>query len=86
MIAPDTGLLHLADFLDVRSIGIFGPTSKDLLGAFLSSNNVKNAVQVYQPDKWNLKKATEPDNKMYKLSTRMLLNKVRSILNEKNIM
>jgi heptosyltransferase-1 len=80
VIAPDTGLLHLADFLNIQSIGIFGPTSKDLLGGFLCDENKKNAIQVYWPERWNLKKTTKSHNQMYKLSSRMMLEKVLAIL------
>ena len=34
LIAPDTGLLHLADFLGIPAIGIFGPTNKLKHGPF----------------------------------------------------
>lgn len=85
VIAPDTGLLHLADFLDTQSIGIFGPTNKNLLGAFLNCKNVHNAIQVYAPNQWNLKKTTQSGNQMYKLTSRMMLEKVLATLsNSKN--
>lgn len=80
VLAPDTGLLHMADFLGVKAVGIFGPTNKDLLGGFLNQYNVENAIQVYRPDQWNFKKTTQADNNMYKLSSRMLLDKLREEL------
>jgi len=46
LIAPDTGILHLADFVGVRSIGIFGPTLVSKHGPFINSENMKNAIQV----------------------------------------
>jgi heptosyltransferase-1 len=46
VIAPDTGLLHLADFLGIQSIGIFGPTNKKKHGPFLKNENKQNAFQV----------------------------------------
>lgn len=87
LIAPDTGLLHLADFLDVPTIGIFGPTSKDLQGAFLKNENILNAIQVYNcedsndTNESNFKKSTDSNSNMYKLKSNMLLEKVIQILN-----
>jgi lipopolysaccharide heptosyltransferase I len=39
VIAPDTGLLHLADYLAIPAIGLFGPTNKDRHGPFLQPIN-----------------------------------------------
>lgn len=86
LIAPDTGLLHLADFLNVTTIGIFGPTSKDLQGAFLKNENVINAIQVYNfqdsnsTNESNFKKTTDSKGSMYKLKPEMLLEKALQIL------
>lgn len=80
VIAPDTGLLHMADFLGIKAIGIFGPTNKDVLGGFLTRYNVKSAIQVYKPNRWNLKKTTQAHGNMYKLNARMLLDKLREDL------
>lgn len=80
VIAPDTGLLHLADFLDIKTIAIFGPTNKELLGPFLNADNIKNAVQVYHPDQWNLKKTTKAQHDMCKLSPESLLKKTKESL------
>lgn len=80
LIAPDTGLLHLADFLDIKTIGIFGPTNKELVGPFLNVDNIKNAIQVYKPDQWNLKKTTKVQNNMYKLKPETLLEKIKELL------
>jgi heptosyltransferase-1 len=87
LIAPDTGLLHLADFLNVATIGIFGPTSKDLQGPFLKNENMRNAIQVYnfqdsiESNGSNFQKATTSKSSMYKLQPDMLLKKVLQILN-----
>ena len=49
IIAPDTGVLHLADFLGTPSLGIFGPTTVEKHGPFLSKKNQHNAIQVACP-------------------------------------
>ncbi|MCK4264836.1 glycosyltransferase family 9 protein [Candidatus Babeliales bacterium] len=46
LIAPDTGILHLADFLGTSTIGLFGPTLKEKHGPFLISKNIKNCIQI----------------------------------------
>ncbi len=49
LIAPDTGILHIADFLQKKSIGIFGPTLAKKHGPFLLKENIKNAIQIKCP-------------------------------------
>jgi len=46
VLAPDTGLLHLCDYLGVKTVGIFGPTLKKRHGPFLDGDNVKQALQI----------------------------------------
>ena len=46
LIAPDTGILHLGDFLGTTTIGLFGPTLASRHGPFLSQKNVRNAIQI----------------------------------------
>ncbi len=87
LIAPDTGLLHLADFLNVTTVGIFGPTNKELQGPFLKNENMLNAIQVYnfqdsiESNRSNFQKTTTSKSSMYKLQPDMLLEKVLQILN-----
>jgi len=45
LIAPDTGLLHLADFLGTKTIGLFGPTLASKHGPFLTTNNITRTIQ-----------------------------------------
>jgi lipopolysaccharide heptosyltransferase I len=47
LIAPDTGLLHLADFLGTLSIGLFCPTLASSHGPFLHKKNIVSAIQVH---------------------------------------
>ncbi|HBS47667.1 TPA: hypothetical protein DEO28_04885 [Candidatus Dependentiae bacterium] len=46
LVAPDTGFLHMADFLQVKTIAIFGPTSAKMHGPFILTENIENAIQV----------------------------------------
>ena len=89
LIAPDTGLLHIADFLGQKSIGIFGPTSLKKHGPFLSSANIKNAIQVNCPHYYqkthgkigkNNKKDSIKHDCMYKLSSESLFKKILQVL------
>lgn len=91
LIAPDTGLLHLADFLDVTTIGIFGPTNKELQGPFLKDINIENAIQTgnilqtgFQANnnmnESNFQKSTPYQTNMCKLQPSMLLDKVLHLL------
>jgi len=45
VIAPDTGLLHLADFIGTQTIGIFGPTHGIKHGPFLHEKNRQAILQ-----------------------------------------
>ena len=42
VIAPDTGILHLADAVGAPTIGLFGPTSPKIHGPILHDHNAKN--------------------------------------------
>jgi lipopolysaccharide heptosyltransferase I len=81
LIAPDTGLLHMADFVGTRSIGIFGPTLAKKHGPFFSEKNIANVVQVecahrYQKFHEKSKYGGEIGDCMYKLSPDRLLDLV----------
>jgi len=52
LIAPDTGILHLADFLGTNAIGLFGPTLASKHGPFLTEANIKNAIQIPCPHRY----------------------------------
>ena len=45
LIAPDTGVLHLADFIGAKSIALFGPTLALRHGPFLRLGNQQHAQQ-----------------------------------------
>jgi heptosyltransferase-1 len=49
LIAPDTGLLHIADFLGTPAIGIFGPTNKEKHGPFWTKINKALCIQIPCP-------------------------------------
>jgi lipopolysaccharide heptosyltransferase I len=81
LIAPDTGILHLADFLQKKSIAIFGPTLALRHGPFLVNENIKNAIQIkcphhYQKTHGNSKNSSNKNNCMYKLTPEELAQKV----------
>jgi len=46
LIGPDTGLVHLADFLQIKTISIFGPTMASVHGPFVRVENIENAIQI----------------------------------------
>jgi len=79
LIAPDTGIFHLADFLGTDSIGFFGPTLAHRHGPFLTQKNIKNAIQVECPHLY--KKSHDGANCMKKLSPEQLLKNVLSYIN-----
>lgn len=45
VVAPDTGILHLADFLSVQTIALFGPTNAETHGPFWEQTNRESVVQ-----------------------------------------
>jgi heptosyltransferase-1 len=49
LLAPDTGILHLADALSVPAIGIFCPTSAKKHGPWLTEENKKLVIQISCP-------------------------------------
>ena len=72
MVAPDTGLLHLADFVGTRSIALFGPTFAYRHGPFITVSNQRYAQQAicphaYQKQHGTQKSIDEKNNCMYTL-------------------
>ncbi|MCF7799956.1 glycosyltransferase family 9 protein [Candidatus Babeliales bacterium] len=84
-IAPDTGLLHMADFLNKKTIGIFGPTLVKKHGPFFNQANIKNAIQIkcsYLYKRSHTKnKFIKNKNCMYNLTPENLFVKIKQILN-----
>lgn len=77
IIAPDTSFLHCADFLGVVSIGLFGPTSSQKHGPFLTSENMKSVLQA--PCKHFYQKTHGHDQDCMRLLTPdMVLEKIDS--------
>jgi len=52
LVAPDTGILHLADFLGTKAIGLFGPTLASRHGPFLTKKNITNTKQISCPHRY----------------------------------
>jgi len=85
VIGPDTGLIHLADFLKIPSIGIFGPTNKHIHGPFITPTNIANAIQIDCPHHYKKKHSHKrwqkiKQNCMLQLKADMVFNRVRSLL------
>ncbi len=77
VIAPDTGLLHIADFLGSPALGIFGPTHKEKHGPFLTTINKELSLQIACPHFYQ--KTHGPDktlNCMAALTPQQLLDQV----------
>jgi len=86
IIAPDTGLLHCADFLGTPSLGIFGPTLATRHGPFLQPANQRNAIQIacphmYQKRHAATKWAQVEQNCMLTLEAATVHKKIVNILN-----
>lgn len=82
LIAPDTGLLHLADFLNTKTIAIFGPTSVKKHGPFLNYDNIKNAIQVPCTHYYQKSHGNDDDPKencMYQLKPEDLFEKIKNV-------
>ncbi|MBU4269376.1 glycosyltransferase family 9 protein [Candidatus Dependentiae bacterium] len=87
LLAPDTGLLHLADFLQKNAIGIFGPTKAKIHGAYINKFNIDNAIQIecphyYEKTHGNTKNSSKSNNCMYKLNAETLGRKILYLLGD----
>lgn len=88
LIGPDTSFLHIADFLGVSAIGLFGPTSKDIHGPFLHAQNSAHALQAPCTHRYQKTHGRTTDNKniancMEKLTPAMVADHAKNILNTK---
>ena len=79
LVAPDTGLLHIADFLGTKTIGIFGPTSAKRHGPFLNTINKDNVIQINCPHIYQ-RTHGNPGKCMHLLSPEALLDKITTIV------
>lgn len=77
LIAPDTGILHLADFLKTKIIGLFGPTLATKHGPFLTKENIANAIQI--PCTHRYKKCHKNSDCMSALSAKILFTRASSV-------
>lgn len=90
VIAPDTGLLHLADYLGVQTIGIFGPTLARRHGPFLQTRNIHNALQIqcphlYEKKHGNMQKTGKNTTCMHTLKPDVVLAKIETIVGAKGM-
>ena len=80
LIAPDTGLLHLGDYLGIETIGIFGPTSAKKHGPFFSDTNKKNVIQIPCSHYYQKQHGSEKISCMMQLTPSMLLKNIKFAL------
>jgi heptosyltransferase I len=81
IIAPDTGLLQLADLLETTTIGLFGPTNKNSHGPFFCKKSIKACQQALcrcknQKTHRNCLYIDEPNNCMYSISADQLYKQI----------
>jgi ADP-heptose:LPS heptosyltransferase len=81
LIAPDTGLLHIADFLGINTIGIFGPTSAKQHGPFLNTKNKERSMQIDCPHVYQ-KTHGNPGQCMHTLTPEDMLEKIKTIISQ----
>ncbi len=85
VIAPDTGLLHLADFLGTSAIGIFGPTHKEKHGPFWTDINKKLTIQIACPHFYQKNHGAHgTPNCMAGLTPQQLIDQVSRYLEKQN--
>jgi len=82
LIAPDTGLLHLADFLNTKTIGLFGPTLASRHGPFLNETNRQSSIQIECAHRYE--KTHRSQNCMSSLSADQLICYSDSASEQKN--
>lgn len=78
VIAPDTGLLHLADFIGTQTIGIFGPTHGIKHGPFLHEKNRQAICQIPCPHYYQ--KTHEQHDCMANLMPETVVTHIKQIL------
>lgn len=81
LVCPDSGLLHLADYLGTPVIGIFGPTSKIKHGPFWTKGNNEQSIQVPCPHHY--KKHHHPGgiDCMAALQPQTVIQRIQTIIN-----
>lgn len=52
LVAPDTGILHLADAAGTPMLGLFGPTLPQIHGPIISGTHLKNTIQASCPHRY----------------------------------
>lgn len=87
VIAPDTGLLHLADFLGTSTIGFFGPTHGIKHGPALVLPNERHLFQIdclhYYKKVHSGVKGLPNEDCMYKLAPDIVYNHVARLIHQK---
>lgn len=85
IVAPDTGLLHIADCLGVATIGLYGPTKVARHGPQITPTNRALCFQVnclhhYQKTHCNVLNYSLAQDCMYKLSANAVLERITSVI------
>ncbi len=76
VVGPDTGLMHLVDFIGGSALTLFGPTLKDRHGPFITPANKERAIQI--PCNHRYKKTHGPERDcMIALTPSELLKKLQ---------
>lgn len=89
IIAPDTGLLHIADCLGVRTIGLYGPTLVARHGPQITPGNHTHCFQVNCPHQYEKTHAKSVNHGnaadcMLMLDAVVVAKRLDGIINERN--
>ncbi len=89
VVAPDTGLLHLADFLGSSTIGLFGPTHGIKHGPMLVHPDHRYLCQVDCPHHYKKVhghgKGLQNEDCMYKLAPGIVYDQVVRLIHQKRL-
>jgi ADP-heptose:LPS heptosyltransferase len=85
LVAPDTGLLHLADFLGVQTLGLWGPTRSEWHGPFLFKANRESYLKcdcphLYKKKHCNTQKTINSHDCMTKIISEHVYEKIRDVV------
>ncbi|MBM3886698.1 hypothetical protein FJ364_02095, partial [Candidatus Dependentiae bacterium] len=88
LVAPDTGLLHIADCLGVATIGLYGPTKVERHAPQISPYNRSLCFQVdcihhYQKTHGDISNTSQAQDCMYKLSAYEVAERIYSAIAQK---
>ncbi len=82
IVAPDTGLLHIADSIGVHTIGLYGPTLAQRHGPQITSRNKELCFQVSCSHEYQ--KTHGASDCMNQLSAQAVIERINTVVSEKN--